>query len=279
MAYQRVLVGTDYSDASLEAARLAMRLGDETTRVRVARVTPFIEMPAQVDINATLQRSNLYAWCDKAGITTREQVLLYGSSAHELAREATSMQADLVVVGHTGGSRLAHALLGSVARSLARIAPCDTLVVRGSLSAAGPPFRSILVATDLYEPSARAAKRAKDVAKACGASLAIVHAIDPDLWQHALRMPPGTLANASDWVDQTYGDMLHKFNAEHLGGEAKEILTHGHPAKAVADEARAIRADLVVVGTHGARGIERLLLGAHAEAIVERAPCSVLVVR
>lgn len=60
------------------------------------------------------------------------------------------------------------------------------------------------------------------------------------------------------------------------------ITTHfefAEPAHALAQLASDVTADLVVVGTHGRQGLERLLLGSVAEATVRRSPCSVLVVR
>lgn len=280
MAYARVLIGTDFSEPSEAAAKLAIRLGDEKTRCRVAHVSPFVEMPREIDLNADVQRSKLFAWCDAAGLTTRDQVVLYGSAASELVREAASFQADLIAVGHSGRSRLDRLLLGSTARGVVRLAACDALVVRGHAPPpTQAPIQSVLVATDFYEPSSRAARRALELAKAHDASLSVVHAIDPDIWQQALRTPPDELPDAPEWLDRKYGEMLHDFDRKHLEGKAKEHLAHGPPAKVVAQQARLQGADLIVVGTHGARGLERLLLGAHAESIIERAPCSVLVVR
>lgn len=277
MTYKRILIATDYSEPSEAAAEFALRLGDDKTRYRVVHVAPLVEMPERVDVNADIQRSNLLAWCDKVGLPSSEQVVLYGSAAKEIIREAQAMEADLIIVGHTGRGRIERLLLGSTARSAVRLATCDTLVTRGK---PGPgPFRDILVATDFYEPGQRAAHRARSLAKESRASLGVVHAIDPDIWQQALRTPPKQMSNASDWLDQTYSDMLHKFNQEHLDGAAKEHLTRGNPAKAVAEQVALQGADLLVVGTHGSGAVERLLIGAHAESIIERTPCSVLVVR
>jgi len=51
------------------------------------------------------------------------------------------------------------------------------------------------------------------------------------------------------------------------------------PAHAIVDSARAWGADLIVIGSHGRTGFDRLLLGSVAETVVRRAPCSVEVVR
>jgi nucleotide-binding universal stress UspA family protein len=280
VTYRRVLAATDYSAQSLAAAKLARAIAAPGARMRVAHVTPLAEMPPRIDLRADVQRSQLAEWCGKADLPTEEAVVLFGSAAKEIAKEAAGMEADLVALGHTGLGRVAQLLLGSVARSVVRLAPCDALVARGSPPpSAGPALRHVMVATDLYAPSARAAERALEIATAHAAELSLVHAVDPDVWQMALRTPRSEFPEAPDWVEHTYGGMVHDFNVKHLGGKGKEVVVHGSPARVVAEEATRRKADLLVVGTHGAHGLERLLLGTHAEAIVERAPCSVLVVR
>lgn len=56
-------------------------------------------------------------------------------------------------------------------------------------------------------------------------------------------------------------------------------LVTGDPAKLIADLARALDASLIVVGTHGRKGVSRLILGSVAERVVRDAPCSVIVIR
>lgn len=53
----------------------------------------------------------------------------------------------------------------------------------------------------------------------------------------------------------------------------------GVPAEAIAEHARASLADVIVLGTHGRKGLDRLILGSVAETVVRNAPCSVLTVK
>jgi nucleotide-binding universal stress UspA family protein len=67
---------------------------------------------------------------------------------------------------------------------------------------------------------------------------------------------------------------------ERAAGRAVEFhLLQGQPADVITELAASEHADLVAVGTHGRRGVRRLVLGSVAAAIVRHAPCSVLVVR
>jgi nucleotide-binding universal stress UspA family protein len=56
------------------------------------------------------------------------------------------------------------------------------------------------------------------------------------------------------------------------------VLRHGTPWTEIATVAREAKADLVVMGTHGRRGVARMLLGSVAERVVRTAPCPVLTV-
>ncbi len=57
------------------------------------------------------------------------------------------------------------------------------------------------------------------------------------------------------------------------------VLTEAAPAKAIAEFAQEKDADLIVVGTHGKKGVTRALLGSTAESLLRQSPCQVLVVK
>lgn len=63
------------------------------------------------------------------------------------------------------------------------------------------------------------------------------------------------------------------------GLNAKALVLSGNPKEAIVEEAKKRKSDLVVVGSHGTKGVARFLLGGVARAVVRHAPCSVLVAR
>jgi nucleotide-binding universal stress UspA family protein len=63
------------------------------------------------------------------------------------------------------------------------------------------------------------------------------------------------------------------------GMPIEAVVKHGDPARVIVEESAAWEADLIVVGSHGRRGLERLVLGSVARAVMTHAPCSVEVVR
>jgi nucleotide-binding universal stress UspA family protein len=65
----------------------------------------------------------------------------------------------------------------------------------------------------------------------------------------------------------------------HNGIAVDTLTCVGYPARVILDQARAVGADLIAMGTHGRSGADRLVLGSTAERVVALAPCPVLTVR
>jgi nucleotide-binding universal stress UspA family protein len=183
----------------------------------------------------------------------------------------------LIVLGTHGHTGVARFLLGSVASSTVRRAPCDVLIVRGD--AVRSAFHKPLIATDFSPAAAKALARAANVLVP-GAPLKVVHAwqLPAGSWGATLlgqaRFPWSTVRDAVLASARTQAD---KLAAEH--GQAIQVeLIQGPPAQVLTETAERGGYDLIVVGAHGNRGFRRLLLGSVAESTVHHAHCSVLVV-
>ncbi len=138
-------------------------------------------------------------------------------------------------------------------------------------------FGRILVATDGSEKNRAALDEGINIAHACGSVVYAVYVIDT-----------GTFSSMSG--DIPLGDTYRVFQAEaeqaftrikSLAGDMKveTLILEGHPAAEIVKFAKAKKIDLIVIGTQGKKGLERLLLGSVAEEIIRSAPCKVLVVK
>jgi nucleotide-binding universal stress UspA family protein len=138
-------------------------------------------------------------------------------------------------------------------------------------------FSRILIATDGSEKNRAALEEGIKVGRRCGAILYAVYVIDT-----------GTFSTMSG--DIPLGDTYRVFQAEAgqafarvrtLAGDVKveTAILEGRPATEIVKFARKKKIDLIVIGTQGKRGLERLLLGSVAEEIIRSAPCKVLVVK
>ncbi|QQX89868.1 universal stress protein (plasmid) [Cupriavidus necator] len=145
-------------------------------------------------------------------------------------------------------------------------------------------YQSILVAIDGSACADRALDEAIRLASLCEVTLEIVHVVDNSYLKY--DMGYGNLADLRP--DLVEGGRKLLANAEaraHAGQVAchtqlvDEILALGDIAMAIDAEAQRTHADLVVVGTHGRRGVRRLVMGSVAEGVVCRSTVPVLLVR
>jgi len=208
--------------------------------------------------------------------------VLTGYPAALIPAEGERWGADLVVVGSHGAGRVSRFLLGSVARSVLHNTHCSVEIVRGfSAKGEGSPMR-ILVATDGSKYADRAVQSIAarpwpkgSVVEILGVAELAPPGIDP--WYLA----GGVVDQIVDERIKTAKDDVKKANAVISGAGLNaitEVLT-GYPRDSIIDHAREWGADLIVVGSHGRRGIWRLLIGSVAEAVALHATCSVEVVR
>ena len=142
------------------------------------------------------------------------------------------------------------------------------------------PPRRILVAADLSAPSLSALDAAKTLARRWGAMLEIVHVEHPPMvaaWVGPDSMPV-SVPRPSPEPRRKIEEKLRKAAAGFAPERLKLRTVHGWPPAALLEMARPERADLMVMGTHGYAGLDRLLTGSVAEAVVRRAHIPVLVV-
>lgn len=137
------------------------------------------------------------------------------------------------------------------------------------------PFRTVLLATDLTAASAEATDRAIELSARLGARLLIVNVMD------TRRLAGG---GAHERVDQARAEREAVLldivrHARSKGASAEFLIWTGDPGNALVSAAEAEHADLLVVGTRGRSGAERMLLGSVSDHLVHHAGCPVLVVR
>lgn len=147
-------------------------------------------------------------------------------------------------------------------------------------------YKTILVAIDDSETSAKALREALAIAGACGIGLHITHAVDESLFPThyrggALLVDPAAAQRALEDEGRVVLDRAAA-TARAAGIEAATHLISSetrHTADQILQAAADTGADLVIVGSHGRRGVERLLLGSVAERVARKAGVSVLIVR
>ncbi len=136
-------------------------------------------------------------------------------------------------------------------------------------------FRQILIATDLSCASANALNYAKVLAKRYASHIVLAHVCQPPSY---IAIPEGGWVE--DLATQRAAEEMEALGAElRLEGYAVDaVTTYGPIGHEILSLAKAHDADLVVLGTHGKRGMERLLFGSEAEALIYHCDRPVLTV-
>ncbi|GAB3759074.1 universal stress protein [Ramlibacter monticola] len=141
-------------------------------------------------------------------------------------------------------------------------------------------YRRILVPVDGSETSNRAVVAALQMARENGGRLRLVHALDELAYLSGYEYSADLLKQARDQGARVLEDAQSMAQSASVPADGKLVETAGRRlGELVAEEARAWEADLVVVGTHGRRGMSRFLLGSGAEQVLRLAPVPVLAVR
>ncbi len=141
-------------------------------------------------------------------------------------------------------------------------------------------IRRIVCPTDFSEFSKRALSCAGALARWYGASLTAVH-VYPFFPPPPSEIPidPRGVPLQADLRVRLIAELRRFLEpARRAGLPAEAVLLEGDPVKEIIHHARDGNADLIVLGTHGRSGFERLMLGSVAERVLRLAPCPVLTV-
>jgi len=145
------------------------------------------------------------------------------------------------------------------------------------------PITKILCPTDFSEPSYKALDTANELAEKFDAEVLLIHVLSPVFVYPAAALAPGII-KTPDINDIDRDEMAYKSLSMTLekrvpdSVKSRSILEKGNPADEIVKGAKAEKADLIVIGTHGFTGWRHLILGSVAEKVVRLASCPVLTV-
>ncbi len=149
-------------------------------------------------------------------------------------------------------------------------------------------FRNMLVAIDGSPTANRGLRMALDLAKEQHAALHVLHVIDDAVLATSLEgsayVPPAYMESMLEGMRDTARKVIaaaEKLAAAHDVAIAPIMVeARGHAvAQVILAQARKVHADLIVLGTHGRRGLRRIVMGSDAETVLREATAPVLLVR
>jgi nucleotide-binding universal stress UspA family protein len=200
--------------------------------------------------------------------------MIHGFADAALVSTAEDVGADLVVVGTHGRTGTDRWLLGSVAERVTRLSTGRVLVAKPLPKPSRRVPDRILCATDFSDTADKALAAAIALAPP-GATIEVVHAFYAP-FDYGLPPPAEAIIALRERARED-GERLARAHAT-AERRLRFELVEGQPVHALLERLAQDHHELLAVGSHGRRGVRRLLLGSVAEALARRAPCSTLVV-
>ena len=207
-------------------------------------------------------------------------VVKIGAAATEIARQARSVKAELIVMGRGGGRTLRDVFLGSTAERVIRHGQRPVLVVRQPVSTT---YRRPMVALELDPVAHELLAWVRQMIPAPRPRIGWVHAYEVPF--KSLIYPSLSVEQLDDYRDHARRQVHDRFarflasgpaNAEPLSWTAH--VRHGSPRSVIQQAVIKARTDLLVLGTHGRTGAAHAFLGTVAGDVLREVPCDVLVV-
>lgn len=142
-------------------------------------------------------------------------------------------------------------------------------------------FSTILFANDFSEGSEHAFDYALSLAKQYSAKLLIVHIINEPVDLRGFYVPHISFENLEKEIAEGAEKMMDRFCNDNLAGfdNFEKYVISGIPYEEIVRKADESGADLIIMGTHGRKGVDHLLFGSTAERVVRNASCPVMTVR
>jgi nucleotide-binding universal stress UspA family protein len=294
----KVLIAVDSSPSSerLLDEAVARPWPKETTFcvVNAVDIGRFAELPALIE-DAKRQGEKLVkdsaARLAQAGHAAEFKVV-WGHPRHQLPDYAADWGADFILVGSHGHGAIGRLLLGSVAQGLLRKAHCSVEIVRTHPGAQPPSSHpmKILLASDGSDYSLAAAKSVANRPWPEGSVLEVLSVEE----LVAVESPVSAASPAAIYPASLLEELVTEARnrASAAVNSAREILKQskidilqavpipiGDPRQIILDRAEAWPADLIVLGSHGRSGLDRILIGSVSETVAIHAHCSVEVIR
>jgi nucleotide-binding universal stress UspA family protein len=293
----RVLLATDFSHCAARALDHALTIASWwKAELHVLHILEFLpgmnpEYPVnqmyldQLRKDAASHVSNIEKRAAEAGLPVRTTIDL-GIPSQRIEAVAAQVVADLIVMGTHGRTGLEHVLVGSTAERVVRAASCPVLSIKAGAEepqetaerAGGLRVRRLLIPIDFSASSMEALEYGVQFAKQLGSAVTILHVLEPVAYGLDF-----TLGGSVEWRQQK----VHaEGRLEILGAlctsngvKADQVLKAGFPADSIREYAGLQPSNLIIMGTHGRRGVSRFVSGSVAEAVLRLAPCPVLTVR
>ena len=278
--YRKILVAYDGSPSAQNALSLASQLArEDKSWIKVLAVVPpylgDLELIGVSDIKEAITGPGQELLAEARQLADHEGVhiltnLEQGEPYEQIVHVAEEENCDLIVMGRRGKGKMERALIGSVTARVIGHTNKDVLVIPETSKLS---WENILLATDGSTCCDNALARALEIAQERKAKLSAVsvaytndefYAVGQEVMKELYQEADKALGKVGKWA----GD---------LGVQTELFVRDGEPHEAITALAAEISASLIVMGSHGRKGLPRLLMGSVTERVIGYADCPVLI--
>jgi nucleotide-binding universal stress UspA family protein len=288
--FEKILVATDFSDSSRSAwfagVSLAERCLAKLEVLHVYTYMRYVFSPDRFPIPDEKWQARLLEEMD-----THYPLRFYSNSSRSVTTNASVVDGileyakkegcDLIVVGTHGRRTLGRVLLGSVAQELIRNSSVPVMVVRAVKDPADhvQNYNRILVPIDFSEMSMKALNFGIRIANFMQSDIHLIHTVDVPTISNLKSMytlPDTMISNVAELnVDQSLRKAIED---KELIGNWKVATLYGDPAEEILNYAAKENCGFIVMGTHGRKAFERVLLGSVTTSVASKSVIPVITV-
>lgn len=293
---KRVLWATDGSKVSEEALKYAVlfaeNFGSDIIGIHVIPKpekllfqSEFHDWTVKVEENLKSELSSLAKTLEAKGIGF-EGMVSKGIPGVEILECARRENANLIVLGKSGLGLLDRLLVGSTTLRVLRESEIPVLAVKKTEGEGDIKIGKILVPMEISDMVNSALIFAIELARKIKAKITVLYVFRLDVYTY--EVPASTLV-LDDLIKFSSEELARRveevtqMRSESKGDTGLEINTRViqaiNPAIAISDYASSNGIDLIVINTHGRKGIRRLILGSVTEKVIQESPCAVLALK
>ena len=206
-----------------------------------------------------------------------ESFICEGEPPEVIVETAETNKADLIALGTYGRKGLKRLLMGSVTSQVILNSPCDVLVVNKECTGCTGKYSSLLVPFDGSDSSKKALLRACELSKIDGSEITVLYVI-PRYEEMVNFYKTEAITKSLFQEAEKIADAAKKLAAEQ-GVQIKAVVQEGHASEKIVEIADKFKNDLIIMGTHGWRGMNKAIMGSTAERIIANAARPILIVR
>jgi nucleotide-binding universal stress UspA family protein len=281
--FKKILIATDFSEASISAREAAVSLARRGSgRIRAIHVVSHLEQAYQFPNNIVPElekaaRNELEKFFPPKEYPQGDcEVLIGGSVAEEILNYAQMGKYDLIVLGSHGRSAVGRILLGSVTQRIIRNSEIPVMIVKDLKHSSKhyQGFERVLCPTDFSDTSMKCLDLGTQFANFLKADFDLIHVVDVASFKDMNKYYSIPLEeNCELNTDLTLRKLIEN---KKLIGEVRVATLMGEPDREILKYAEENKINFILMASHRKRGLDRILMGSVTASVVARSGIPVI---